>query len=87
MPELAEAITSRRDLNVEAKLRAAFELSPTVLTITADGRFVDVNDAFVRLYGSARKDVIGRAVSELNRTGHGQAEDRARRSKRAWIPI
>jgi PAS domain-containing protein len=56
MPELAEAITSRRDLSVEANLRAAFELSPTVLTITADGRFVDLNDGFVRLHGYARED-------------------------------
>src|SRR5687768_4206884 len=66
MPEPADATTSRRDLSVEAKLRAAFELSPTVLTITADGRFVDVNDAFVRLHGYGREEVIGRAVSELN---------------------
>jgi two-component system, sensor histidine kinase len=53
-------------LTVEAKLRAAFDLSPTVLTITADGRFVDVNDAFLRLHGYAREEVIGRAVSDLN---------------------
>ena len=44
-------------LTVEAKLRAAFDLSPTVLTITADGRFVDVNDAFLRLHSYARAGV------------------------------
>lgn len=49
-----------------------------MLTITADGRFVDLNDGFVRLHGYAREDGIGRAVSGLNRTGHGQAEERAR---------
>ena len=55
-------------LSIEAKLRAAFELSPTVLAVTTagEGRFLEVNEAFVRLHGYAREEVIGRTVSELN---------------------
>jgi PAS domain S-box-containing protein len=55
------------DLGIDAKLRAAFELSPTILAITTagDGRFVDVNAAFARLHGYSRDEVIGRTVGEL----------------------
>jgi PAS domain S-box-containing protein len=50
-----------------AKARAFFELSPVVMCITAltDGRVRDVNDAFVRLHGFDRDDVVGRPISEL----------------------
>jgi PAS domain S-box-containing protein len=54
-------------LSFEAKLRAAFELSPTVLAITTagEGRLLEVNRAFTELLGYARREVIGRTVSEL----------------------
>ncbi len=57
----------RQSLSIEAKLRAAFELSPMVLAITTagEGRLLDVNDAFTRLHGYPREEVIGRTVSEL----------------------
>jgi PAS domain S-box-containing protein len=53
---------------MEAKLRAAFELSPTILAITTagEGRLLDVNEAFTRLHGYTREEVIGRTVGELN---------------------
>jgi PAS domain S-box-containing protein len=59
---------SGSDLSIEAKLRAAFELSPTILAITTagEGRLLDVNEAFTRLHGYPRDEVIGRTVSELN---------------------
>ncbi|MGH7277891.1 MAG: PAS domain-containing protein, partial [Candidatus Rokuibacteriota bacterium] len=55
------------DLGAAAKLRAAFELSPTILTVTdlADGRLVEVNDAFLRATGYTRVEIIGRRVPEL----------------------
>ena len=50
-----------------AKGRAFFELSPAVMCITglADGRVRDVNDAFLRLHGVTRNEVIGRSIAEL----------------------
>ena len=43
-----------------AKARAFFELSPVVMCITglADGRVRDVNDAFLRLHGVTRAEVM-----------------------------
>jgi PAS domain S-box-containing protein len=56
------------DLGVAARLRAAFEFSPTILSVSrlADGRLVDVNDAFLHLTGYTREEVIGRPISELS---------------------
>src|SRR5262249_36013112 len=50
-----------------ATLRAVFNPTPTILSITdlETGRFVDVNDAFVRVSGFSRAELIGRPVSEV----------------------
>jgi PAS domain S-box-containing protein len=50
-----------------ARLRAAFELSPTILAVSRldDGRIVEVNDAFVRVSGYSREEIIGRAIPDL----------------------
>jgi PAS domain S-box-containing protein len=55
------------DLGAGDKLRAAFELSPTILTVTEleTGRIVEVNDAFLRVTGYAREEIIGRPVPEV----------------------
>jgi PAS domain S-box-containing protein len=55
-------------LSIEAKLRAAFELSPIVLAITTagEGRLLEVNEAFTELSGYTREEVTGRTVSELD---------------------
>jgi PAS domain S-box-containing protein len=55
------------DLGVAAKLRAAFELSPTMLAVTdlGDGRILEVNDALLRVMGYARDEVVGRRVPEV----------------------
>jgi PAS domain S-box-containing protein len=64
----AEASDSGAGLSIEAKLRAAFELSPTILAITTagEGRLLEVNQAFVDLHGYTREEVIGRTVTELD---------------------
>jgi PAS domain S-box-containing protein len=51
----------------EAKFSTAFDASPLVLTITSldDGRLVEVNEAFVRLAGYTRAEVVGRTPDEL----------------------
>jgi PAS domain S-box-containing protein len=67
-PEPAEPAARADGLSIEAKLRAAFELSPTILAITTavEGRLLAVNQAFTELHGYARDEVIGRTVSELD---------------------
>ena len=51
----------------EEKFSKAFHLGPDVITITSmeDGRFIEVNDNFLRLTGLARQEVIGRTSLEL----------------------
>ena len=51
----------------QAKLRAAFGLSPLILCVTglADGRLRDVNDAFLRTTGYTREEVIGQRIADL----------------------
>ncbi|MBC7841989.1 MAG: PAS domain S-box protein [Gemmatimonadaceae bacterium] len=51
----------------EARYEAAFRLSPFRLTINRldDGRFIEVNDAFLRDLGRDRGDVIGRTSVEM----------------------
>ena len=58
---------SRPDPDTRAKGRAFFELSPVIMCLTGfgDGRVRDVNEAFLRLHGHARDEVIGRHVLEL----------------------
>jgi PAS domain S-box-containing protein len=55
------------DPGVAGKLRAAFELTPTILTVTGldDGRLIEVNDAFLRATGYAREEVIGHPVLDI----------------------
>jgi PAS domain S-box-containing protein len=55
------------DVNAQAKLRAFFDLSPVIMCITGldDGRVREVNDAFLRLGGFARDEVVGRHVLDL----------------------
>jgi PAS domain S-box-containing protein len=55
------------DLGVAAKLRAAFELSPTILAVTSldDGRVLEVNEAFLRATGYSREEIIGRPILEI----------------------
>ncbi len=51
----------------EEKFSRVFFGSPIGLTITslADGRFIDVNDAFLRMTGYARNEVIGRDATSI----------------------
>jgi PAS domain S-box-containing protein len=51
----------------EDKFHRAFQASPDAIAISAlaTGRFIDVNEGFVRLGGYAREEVIGRTSLEL----------------------
>jgi len=78
-----------KDPGWAAKLRAVFELSPTVLTITDldDGRIVEVNDAFLRVTGYTRDEVIGRSVPELGVWVDLSQRDQGVAALRAGHPI
>jgi PAS domain S-box-containing protein len=51
----------------EEKFSKAFRCSPTILTISTlpEGRFLDVNETFLRYTGYAREEVIGRTGLDL----------------------
>jgi two-component system cell cycle sensor histidine kinase/response regulator CckA len=51
----------------EERFSKAFRNNPLAITISteADGRYLDVNDAFLELLGYQRQDVIGHTAAEL----------------------
>lgn len=53
----------------EEKFASVFRSSPLPVAITRleDGRYLDVNDAFVRLFGWRREEAIGRTSIELGK--------------------
>jgi|CZKD01.1.fsa_nt_gi PAS domain S-box-containing protein len=52
----------------EDRFSKAFRSNPLAITISteAEGRYLDVNEAFLDLLGYQRKDVVGRTAAELN---------------------
>jgi len=52
----------------EEKFELAFQASPSIITITriSDGRFVEVNNAFVTITGYSYEEAIGHTAIELN---------------------
>lgn len=65
-------ITERRQADIalresEKKFATVFRSSPIALTLAsaADGRFIDVNEAFVRNTGYSRKEAVGRTSAEI----------------------
>jgi two-component system, cell cycle sensor histidine kinase and response regulator CckA len=52
----------------EERFSKAFRSNPLAITISteAEGRYLDVNEAFLDLLGYQRKDVIGRTAAELD---------------------
>jgi two-component system cell cycle sensor histidine kinase/response regulator CckA len=65
-------ITARRRteeelVKSEERFSKAFRLSPLAITISTerDGRYLDVNEAFLLMLGYTRSDVIGRTAKEL----------------------
>ena len=51
----------------EEKFAKAFQVSPDAITITTldEGRYIEVNESFLRLSGYTRPEVIGRTALEL----------------------
>ncbi|MCK9518595.1 MAG: PAS domain S-box protein, partial [Dehalococcoidia bacterium] len=69
----------------EERFARAFFSSPIALSLTTleDGRYVDVNDAFLDMYGFLREEVIGKTSRELNVWGDAGDRDRILRELRA----
>ncbi|HEX3001428.1 MAG TPA: PAS domain S-box protein [Methanoregula sp.] len=66
-------VTDRRNADEvlresESRLATLFRSSPVALTLvsTRDGKFVDVNDAFVANTGFSREDVIGKTATGIH---------------------
>jgi PAS domain S-box-containing protein len=72
--ELA-SITARQTL--ERNFAKALRASPDAITITrlADGRFVEVNDAFLRMSGYGRLEVMSATSPEINLWADRQARE------------
>jgi PAS domain S-box-containing protein len=69
---IARDITERQAMEAalrtsEERFLKAFRFSPVAMTISSleEGRYVDVNDSYLRLTGYSRADVIGRGVEDL----------------------
>ncbi len=52
----------------EEKFKKAFGCSPNAITISTlqEGRFIEVNDSFIKLSGFSREEAIGKTALELN---------------------
>ncbi len=74
--EQRRAETALRE--TQALMEQVFRQAPGLMTISTrlDGRYVDVNDAFVRELGYPRGEVLGRTASELGLWPDPPARDR-----------
>lgn len=74
--EQRRAETALRE--TQALMEQVFRQAPGLMTISTrlDGRYVDVNDAFVRELGYPRGEVLGRTASELGLWPDPSARDR-----------
>lgn len=66
--EILERKQAEEALRVsEEKFSKAFRLSPDFITITTlkDGRYIEVNESFLRALGYSREEVIGRTSTQL----------------------
>ena len=61
----------------EEKFSAAFHSSAALMAMSTkqDGKFIDVNEAFLETMGFSRHEIIGKRISELNL--FTQPEDRS----------
>jgi len=60
-------IEQKRLAASEDKFSRTFHTNPALMAVTAieDGRFLDVNSSFLKMFGYTREEVIGKMVSEL----------------------
>ena len=76
--EISERADTREDLRLsEEKFSKAFRSSPDWVTISTlrEGRYVDVNEAFLAITGYSRNEVIGRTSRELGTWAEPEKRD------------
>jgi two-component system cell cycle sensor histidine kinase/response regulator CckA len=75
-------VTERK--KAEEIFRTAFNANPEPITIAtiAEGRYIDVNESFLRITGHRREEVIGHTSLELN--FWKRSEDRAKLVEMLW---
>lgn len=61
----------------EERFAKAFHLNPDAISISAlsDGRYIDINDSFLQMFGYQRDQVVGRTCFELNIWSHAADAD------------
>ncbi len=67
--DITERLKAEENLREsEEKFRAAFLVSPDLLSITSlvDGTYIDINEAFVRTSGYSREEIIGNTAQKMN---------------------
>ncbi len=59
---------TKRLLASQEQFAKAFKVNPQPMSLTtlAEGRYIDVNDSFLRMSGYSREEVLGRTSLELN---------------------
>lgn len=72
-----------KDLSVEQEAKQRFERlfrsnpSPMVLSIISERRIIDINDAFLRVFGYSRTEVLDKTAAELALFVHPEQQDAA----------
>jgi two-component system, cell cycle sensor histidine kinase and response regulator CckA len=67
--DITEILRNEQKLQqMEQRFAIAFRSSPMAITISteADGKYIDANEAFLRMIGRGRDEVVGHTSSELN---------------------
>jgi PAS domain S-box-containing protein len=67
--EISDRISAEAALRLsEEKFSKAFRSSPHPISITTvkDGRFIEVNNSFLEVFGYCLEEVIGRTITQLN---------------------
>jgi two-component system, cell cycle sensor histidine kinase and response regulator CckA len=67
--DITEILRNEQKLQqMEQRFAIAFRASPMAVTISteADGKYIDANEAFLRMIGRTRGEVVGHTSSELN---------------------
>ena len=69
-------ITERK--KAEERFYKAFNANPEPISIAtvSEGRYIDVNESFLRVTGHSRQEVIGRTSAEINFWAQSQGRDR-----------